>query len=366
MTDPDSDPDPLHDNELDDEFTEPEDSEEIDWDEAIDDENVPDSEDNDPEADEGRVAVDWQETLNEAGDKVSDGLRFLGESFQAGMFVIAATLVGTRLFPKSEKLWVGVAKLALKKIKKTTGADMIGFLSSEGGQLTPTPMKLKQRDEDDSKYWATTENDTEYDVGPQGVSREYIGSVPVGFFVDDPPREVNLLEARVRDAVDVGQHQPLVDGKVTLHEHVWQPSGSLEGGEHDGAAGAARADGGHAQAGMEEVFDREVEIDAEQIPDDSIIDLSTDSGNGARVSWNRVNDILHETPPTEQMVMQEQRGELAGAAGNEDKVTRIAIYALGFMVLLVFGLLFGPAIINAIFGNGTINGLGGALPTIGG
>lgn len=315
--------------------------------------------------------VDAEQSDGDSSDG-SDGseeglLASAGNALLAGGVVTTSTILGTRLFPKSEKLWIGVAKLGLKKAKKTTGADMIGFLSNEGGQLTPTPMKLKERDEDDSKYWATVENETEYDIGPQGVSREYIGDVPVGFFVEDPPREVSLLEARARDAVDLGQHQPLVDGNVTLHEHVWQPADSMDAsGDPGRGQGGAMADGGHAQAGLEEVFDREVEIEAGDIPKDGIVDLSTDSGNGARVSWNRVNDILHETPPTEQMVMQEQRGELAGAAGNEDKVQRIAIYAMGFMVLLVFGLLFGPSIINAIFGNGTIGGLGGALPTIGG
>lgn len=293
------------------------------------------------------------------------GIAGVADAILAGGVVVGSTVLGTRIFPKSEKLWLGVAKLGLKKTKKTTGADMIGFLSNEGGQLEPAPMKVKQRDEDNSRYWATVENDVEYDLGPQGVSREYIGNVPVGFFVEDPPREVSMLEARARDAVDLGQHQPVVDGKVTLHEHVWQPAENMDAGGR-GGKGGAMPDGGHSQAGMEEVFDREVEIDADDIPNDSILDLSSESGNGARVSWNRVNDILHEKPANEKMVMQEQRGELAGASGNQDKIQRIAIWAMGFIVLTVFGLLFGPSIINAVFGGGTIGGLGGALPSIGG
>lgn len=295
------------------------------------------------------------------------GLQSLTDVVQAGGVAAASTIIGTRLFPKSEKLWLGITKLGLKKVKKTTGADIIGFLSSEGGQLEPAPMKLKQRDEDDSKYWATVENDVEYDIGPQGVSRDFIGNVPVGFFVEDPPREVSLLEARARDAVDLGQHQPLVDGSVTLHEHGWMPANAIEGGSGD-RGGAAMADGGNAQAqgGKIELFDREIEIDADDVPKDGIVDLSTESGNGARVSWTRVNDILHETPPTEQMVMQEQRGELAGAAGNEEKIQRIALYAILGIVAVVFIFFLGPSIVNAVFGSGTFSGVGGAVPSIGG
>lgn len=230
------------------------------------------------------------------------------------------------------------------------------MLPQEGGQIKPVPMKVKVDEKDGKKYWKTVENEIEYDVGPQGISHKYIDDVPVGFFVEDPPREVSLLEGRVRDAIDTGDFEYLVDGDVILHEHVWQPS---ENG--DGELEVA-TDGGQANA--KQVADRQIEIDADGIPTDALIDISTASGNGARVSWNRVNDILHETATTEEMNRQEERGELAGAAGKDEKVMRIMKWTLITIAFIVFVFFLGPSIVQAIFGDAFIGG--GSLPVIGG
>jgi len=235
---------------------------------------------------------------------------------------------------------------------------MIGMVPTSGGQIKPSPMKIKTRDEDGSRYWATIENETEYDLGPQGISRMYIGNIPVGFFVEDPPREVNLLEGRIRDAIDMEQFEGIyTDPNVTLHEHIYTESP----GENGEGSPEAMADGGQ-NASLEQVLDRQIEVDSTALPDDYLIDLSSDSNNGARVSWARANDILHEKTTTDEMNRQEQRGELAGAAGKENNM-KIYLYALGAVVLIVFGFLFGPTLLQGIFGSfeGAVS-----LPPLGG
>lgn len=264
----------------------------------------------------------------------------------------------SKFLPKSEKVWLGIATLGLKNVQKSTSADMIGMLPQEGGQIKPVPMKVKVDEEDGKKYWKTVDNEIEYDVGPQGISHKYIGDVPVGFFVEDPPREVSLLEARIRDAIDAGDFEYLIDGDVTLHEHVWEPSQNGDGEQ-------ALADGGTQSA--KQIADRRMEIDAADIPKDALIDLSTDSGNGTRISWNRANDILHETATTEEMNRQEQRGELAGAAGTDKKAMRIMKWALITIAFIVFVFFLGPSLVSGLFGPEALSGIGGgSLPVIGG
>lgn len=249
----------------------------------------------------------------------------------------------------------GVAKWSLKNIKEKSGADMVGFIPQQSGQIEPKPMKIKRRDEDGSEYFATIGNDIEYDPGPQDISTEFIGDVPVGFFVDDPPRQTSLLKARIRDAVDLGQHQALYsEPEVELHEHIQVPPGAVEGSE-------AVADGGNVQG---QVIDRQYSVEHDELPEDYVLDLSSDS-EGARVSWRRTCDILPEVATTDEMKRQEDRGELAGQAGNEDKAMRIMIYALLAIVAVVFIFFLGPSIINGLFGGEALAG-GNPIPIGGG
>lgn len=258
------------------------------------------------------------------------------------------------------------------------------MIPREGGKIDPQPMKLKRREEDNSQYWSTLETDEEFEVGPQGQSYERIGKVPVAFFTHDPPRETSLLEARIRDAVDLGDHDAVYSNPdITLTEHIQMPEDVSQNG--------AMADGG----AVGKVEDRTWEVETNHLPEDYIInvggakdavpsqeeiecpecgeDVEVDMTlekvvDGMRVSWRRVNDILHQKVPTEEMNMQEQRGELAGAAGNDDKIMRIMIYALVAIVLTVFIFFLGPAIVKGIFGADVFAGGagGGTLPGLGG
>ena len=255
-----------------------------------------------------------------------------------------------RLIPKSHKLYLGLAKFGLKRAYKSTGADLIGFRPDASGNLKPDPMQV-QHDvgpENSNKFKAKSDGQL-YDLGTESVTGEYIGKTPVGFFVDDPPRQVSLLESRVRDAIDLEQFDGIyTDPDVYLNEVIVEDESVL-------------ADGGMGNAGEGQVARRTFDVDRDVLPDDVLVDLSSD-GDGARVSWRRVNDILHERVSTEEMQMQEERGLIAGKSSEE--VKKMAIYALMAIVGVVAILVLGPPIVQNIFGNGGGGGGGGMIPIL--
>lgn len=257
-----------------------------------------------------------------------------------------------RLIPGVHKLYLGLAKFGLKRAKKSTGADIIGFRPDASGGLKPDPMQF-QKDTgpaDAGKYKAKSDSQ-HFDPGTEAVSSEFIGKTPVGFFVEDPPRQTSLLEARIRDAIDLDDYDELfTDSDIYLTEVILPQGTDPE----------ALADGGLQQLDSEQVVQREMQVDKDILPNDALIDLSSESGNGARVSWRRANDILHERVSTEEMQMQEERGLIAGKSGED--VKRIMKWALLAIVAVVAILTMGPEAVNYIFGGGGGGGGGGIVP----
>lgn len=253
-----------------------------------------------------------------------------------------------RIIPKSHKFYLGLVKFGLKRAKKSTGADLIGFRPQAGGGIKPDPMQV-QHDvgpADTNKYKAKSDGQL-FDIGTEAVTGEYIGKTPVGFFVGDPPRQTSLLEARVRDAVDLENFEYLIhDPDIYLNEWKVQDESVL-------------ADGGNLNPESDNVIQRQFEVSKSDLPGEALLDLSSD-GDGARVSWRRVNDILHERVATEEMEMQEERGLIAGKSSEE--VKRIMKWALLAIVATVAILVLGPPAIESIFGGG--GGGGGSIVPI--
>jgi len=167
--------------------------------------------------------------------------------------------------------------------------------------------------------------------------------------VGDPPRQVSLLESRVRDAIDLEQFDGIyTDPDVYLNEVIVEDESVL-------------ADGGMGNVDEGQVARRTFDVDRDVLPDDVLVDLSSDA-DGARVSWRRVNDILHERVSTEEMQMQEERGLIAGKSSEE--VKKMAIYALMAIVGVVAILVLGPPMVQNIFGNGGGGGGGGMIPIL--
>lgn len=252
-----------------------------------------------------------------------------------------------RLLPKSHKLYGGIVKWGLKRMYKSTGADVIGFRPQAGGGIKPDPMQV-QHDvgpANTDKYKAKSDGQL-YDLGTEAVTGEYIGKTPVGFFVGDPPRQTSLLESRVRDAVDLENFDYLIHNPdIFLNEWKIEDESVL-------------ADGGNLNPDTDNVIQRQLEVSEDNLPGEALLDLSSD-GDGARVSWRRVNDILHERVATEEMEMQEERGLIAGKSTEE--VKKIMMYALMAIVAVVAILVLGPPAVSHIFGDGAAAG-GGIVP----
>lgn len=255
-----------------------------------------------------------------------------------------------RLIPGSHKFYGGLVKFGLKRMQKSSGADIVGFRPAANGTIVPEPMKVVHEEgpTDAAKYKAKTDGQ-KFDVGPSGIGGEYIGKTPVGFFVEDPPRQTSLLEGRIRDAVDLGN----------TREVYWNPDINLI--DFIVEDQQALADGGVA-ADANIVGQRQVEVTKDELPVDFLIDLSSDSGNGAQVSWFRSNDILTERATTEEMQMQEERGLIAGKSGED--VKKVMKWALLAIVAVVAILVLGPQVVNYIFGGGGGGGGGGFIPIV--
>lgn len=255
-----------------------------------------------------------------------------------------------RFIPKSHKIYAGLVKFGLQRMYKSTGADLIGFRPQAGGGIKPDPMQV-QHDigpADEDKYKAKSDGQL-FDLGTEAVTGEYLGKTPVGFFVGDPPRQVSLLESRIRDVVDLEQYDELYSNPdIHMTEVIVNDE-------------AALADGGQVAAETNDVHQRTLDVSKSQLPDDAILDLSS-GADGARVSWRRVNDILHEKVSTEEMQMQEERGLIAGK--SDEQMKKLMKWVLIAFVAMAAIYVMGPSAVDYIFGGGGGGGGGGVVPIL--
>lgn len=244
----------------------------------------------------------------------------------------------TTIVPKGHKIWSGLYKTALTGMFKTSGADAIGFIARSNGEVEPHPVKWKRASESGEKSrWVTKDTDEEWGPGTEGRGLERIGKVPVAFFDETSFDRTSMLEARIAEAVDLGQTQDLYrDADIDLVQVTVDNSNA--------GAGAAVADGG------QNVREQRWEIRDPGVLDDVLIDLSSEAGDAMRVSWRKSKELLFEKATTEEMQMQEQRGRIAESDPEKQrqKFMKIFFYAM----IMVVAAAVGPEFVSAIFGSG--------------
>lgn len=294
-----------------------------------------------------------EETAN-SGERLANGIR-------GGTGKIATTLGGgitsfvgnlTRPIPFSSKLWGGLLQRSLYNYYKAAGGDRLGLEAKPSGKIEFTPVKwqsAEEVDEDTKPGWSAKGREKVWRATTLGQSAPRIGKTPVIPLDTESWRATSILEARVAEAVDLGDLRPLYhdpDGQLEA-EITYQPTG-------DGAAGTqAVADGG----GQAAVTDRAYNPGDMPIFEDMIIDLGSQDYDGQAVSWLKAKELMLETTTQEEMSNQEARGLIAGRSRDDMMAfaKRIFLYA----ALVALGGLIGPEVVSAVLGGGGAGGGGG-------
>lgn len=246
------------------------------------------------------------------------------------------TLYGvTRVFPKAETVWRSVFETSLKRMLKSSGGDVVGFVAGQDQTVRPTPMAWQDGDEKTSPGWYDKDGNW-WAPGTEGRSWSYINDVPVAPFALDSPWRGSWLQNEVAEAVELGDTDALFkDAEFYCELEAKFPENG----------GAPIADGGAEAMRMSGV-----ELAEAGVLDDELVDLSTpEDASGRRVSWTKYTDLFLEQTGTEEMQMQEQRGRISESDPEAQRSMwmRIMLY----MVVAVVAAAVGPELIAALFGN---------------
>lgn len=293
-----------------------------------------------------------------AADRLRDIADGLATRVGAGLTNFVGNL--TRPIPLSQKLWGGLLKRSLYHYHKATGGDRLGLEAKPSGQLEFTPVKWQSAEEvesDQKPGWSAKGRDKVWRATTLGQSGPRIGKTPVIPLDTESWRATSILEARVAEAVDLGDTRPLYhdpDGQLEA-EIVYQTSGAAGGDQQ------AVTDGGQANVTNVE---RAYQPGEMPIFDDMIIDLGSDEYDGQAVSWLKAKELMASTTTQEEMANQEARGQIAGRSRDDWMAfaKRIFLYA----ALVALGGLIGPEVVAAVLGGGGGGGGGGIIPLMAG
>lgn len=253
----------------------------------------------------------------------------------------------------TKKVWKNLSLVFLHRYHKLMGGDRIGLDFRPNGKAEFVPVKWlppEAVDEEQKPGWKAKDRDKTWTPTTMGRNGSRLGKTPVVPLDSDTWRATSILEARIAEAVDQGQHRPLYrvdEAEMTATIDMQDPT----------AAGGAVADGGAV------VTNREFNPRTSPIFEDIIIDLNAGEGyDGSAISFWKSQELMAETTATEEMTNQEHRGFLAGRSGKD--ITKLAV-KLMIIAGIIAGLgLIGPELVTALFagGGGGGGGGGGMIP----
>lgn len=265
----------------------------------------------------------------------------------AFVFTFLRNLLSLPLIP-SARLFKGLAVRSLYAYYKNSGGDRLGLVESPGGTVKLIPVKYKtaaETGDDEQAGWHAKGRDQAWRPSTLGQSGPRLGKTPIVPLDADSWRATSTLEARVAEAVDMGETRPLYD--------VSEARLTAEFDLGDTPAADALPDGGEAQA------DLQFQPRSTPVFSDMIIDLGSEEYDGQAVSWRKTQELLTETTTSDEMERQEQRGLIAGMSRKDIKSLMLKVMLIGGAVALAG--LIGPELVTAIFGGGGGGG-GGAIP----
>jgi hypothetical protein len=291
------------------------------------------------------------------GGRVANGIRSAVDRVASAAGAGLTNFVGnlTAPIPFSAKLWGGLLKRSLYYYHKAAGGDRLGLEAKPSGQIEFTPVKWRSAegvDADEKPGWAAKGREKVWRATTLGQSGPRIGKTPVIPLDTESWRATSILEARVAEAVDLGETRPLYR----------DPDGQLEAEITYQAAGGAGDQQAVADGGQQAVTNVERAYNPGDSPifEDMIIDVGGPDWDGQAISWLKSKELMLSTTTQEEMANQEARGEIAGRS-RDDMLAfakRIFLYA----ALVALGGLIGPEVVAAVLGGGGGGGGGGIIP----
>jgi hypothetical protein len=292
-----------------------------------------------------RVRDRWPSNPSMTDDHESAAANIADEIREAFANVILGIgLAVMRVVPFSENFWRGLFKAGLKGIHKKSGCDYVGFIQV-GGSIKPVPVNW---DYDSNRF--ENRHDDWWKAPSEGEYRyRMAGNVPVIWASSTSNHVGSHIQAEVAEALDIGHDMDLYkEARVSAQKAV------LKGSEQQTAN--ALADGGainDASAIADFRFSNKESYGFE----DRIVGLTNDDEYDARaVSLDKYYQVYPEVVDTEEMKMQEQRGELAMTDRDYGKMALKMLLVAGGIIAVVE---LGPPLINVLFG-GAGGGGGGA------
>lgn len=292
-------------------------------------------------------------TGEQAADAVRGGIWGASRAVGSGAVNFISSL--TRPIPYlGARIWGGMAKRSLYYYYKASGGDRMGIEVFPSGKAKLQPVKYRPPEaceEDESPGWKAKGRDKTWKPTTDGQGGPRLHKTPIVPLSSEAWRATSVLEARVTEAVDQGEHRPLYKlDEATLEADVTVHASEELG---DGGNAQATADGGYKT----EWGDGTIVPRSTPVYEDEIIELNSDDHDGQAVSFRKVRDLWLEQTTTEEMSRQEERGFLAGRSNKNMMRWMFKIFLIAGLVAIAG--LIGKELITALLGSGGGEGGGG-------
>jgi len=275
----------------------------------------------------------------------------LGKGIWRSLSVIGRTVLLfftalTRPIPRvGEAVWRRVSYKAIHNYHKAAGGDAIALEVQPSNKWDLTPVKYRAPEAvemDEKPGWKARKRDKVWRPSADDAQGR-LGRTPVVALDSDSWRSTSTYQARVAEAVDLGETRPL------YRVDEAQLSAELDYSQGTGAV----ADGGQTQA--------DIRFNPRTSPvfEDVIIDLGSDEYDGQAVSWTKTKELMHERTTTEEMANQEERGFLAGRSRKDIMSLMWKLFLVASLVAIAG--LIGKELVAAMFGSGGGDGGGGGM-----
>jgi len=271
---------------------------------------------------------------------------------------LKATARASSSIPLAEKFWKGMVYTSVDAYHKAAGGDALA-MNARADRAEFLPVKWQDgEDVEDERGWKAKGRDKVWHPGNEGRGTTRLSKTPFITTDQDAPQKYSFAEARVAEAIDLGQYQPLYKAdEVTMDVEIEQV---VDAQNMSGGAGGAVADGG-----VEMSYDAFIEPEKAKgmVLADALVDIMPDGDyDGMRISTTKVKEIYQEKTGSEYQKQAETRGRLAGMSRNDMKAFMFRIFLIAGMIVL--GALLGPDLINALLGGGAGGGSGISIPII--
>lgn len=286
------------------------------------------------------------------------GKRIGGKAGAAVAGTIAAVMMAfggllMKIIPYGGRFWKGLAVRSIEKYHRRVGGDAVGLLHKPNGHIKLEAVKWTEGDPEEEKRpgWQASGRDKTWTASADGREVDRLGKAPVVLLDESANHRATVVEARVAEALDMGEYQPLYESDRIEVDATVEPQVDPSAMDADGSA---VADGGHSGWQIDDIRIGDV------VDNDAIVDISPeDDHDGQHVSLRKVKETYRHKSDAETMENVKTAAFLAGRANTDMKSFVIKVMLVG-AGLAMLGLV-GPELVSALFGGGG----GGGGSTIG-